>query len=32
VKGDQNSAQATEASQPTRELAPEMLKEDSKAA
>ena len=32
VKGDQNSAQATEASQPTRELAPEMLKEDSEAA
>jgi sigma-B regulation protein RsbU (phosphoserine phosphatase) len=32
VKGDQNSAPATEASQPPRELAPEMLKEDSKAA
>ena len=32
VKGDQNSAQATEASQPTREPAPEMLKEDSEAA
>jgi len=32
VKGDLKSAQAAEASQPTRELAPEMLKEDSEAA